>query len=329
VTSTSKRIQQQATRWVVKSQLAPLTSAEEAELQHWLSSDPRHKGAYIRANLVRATIERVAALVGAKTPSAAEPRRLFAQWARLRKPMAVAAGLAALALSSVVGLEIYNNIRGETYTSGIGERRQVALDDGSSILLNTATNAVVHWTPTLREVSLTRGEAVFEVAKDPNRPFVVRAGVTTVKAIGTAFVVRNDGGRVDVIVTEGVVEVMRTDGALTQRLTAGHRAQIARAQPTHLETLAASETRRELAWETGWLEFDGQPLGEAVEQINRHNRRHVVVTDAALARRPIIGSFRAIDARGFANIAAATFDAEVIEDGDTLRIVPKSAHTRN
>jgi transmembrane sensor len=322
VTPTSKRIQQEATHWAIRRQLGPLAPEDEAHLRDWLESDPRHKGAYIRANLVRVNIERISALAGGAVPDASEPRGFFQRLERLRRPLVFAGAAVVLTLLGFVGHYAYT-ARGDSYTSGIGELRQVALEDGSSMLLNTSTRARVQLSPEVRDVRLAEGEALFEVAKDPTRPFVVHAGDVTVRAIGTAFAVRTDDARIDVTVTDGVVELTRNDGSAAERVSAGHHVALRRAQPPQIEALNSRETERRLAWRSGRLEFDGQQLSEAVEEINRHNRRHIVVADARLAQHPIVGSFRAIDALAFANIAAAALGAEVAEDGDTIRIEPK------
>lgn len=324
MTQISKRIQQEATQWVAKASLGELTADEQAQLQTWLERDSKHRGAYIRAQAVRVTVDRVSALAGGvipARPTSTIANRLFFEDAAAKMRLAVAATVVlALAATFVVRLYPFD---AATYVSGVGELRQVALEDGSSMLLNTSTKAVVRVTDKAREVSLARGEALFEVAKDPVRPFSVRAGAVIIRAIGTAFSVRHVGNDVDVIVTEGVVEVDRNDGSPRQRLTADHKAVVAAASVVRVQELDRRETDRQLAWHTGRLEFDGQSLAEAVQQINQHSLRRVVVDDPDLARRPIVGGFRSIDARGFAQIAAEALDARVVEDGNTIRIEPK------
>lgn len=329
MTQTSKRIQHDAHYWAAKAQLGALTPEEQSDLHTWLARDPRHKGAYIRTQAIRAHVERITALAAGTTPAAAQPHRLltrFISWLGVGSEHRAGfyTALASIVLATGGALYFTTDLfRGDSYVSEVGEFRQVALDDGSSMLLSTATKVIVDLGAASREVKLARGEALFEVAKDPGRPFLVHAGDITVKAVGTAFSVRNDGNRVDVTVSEGAVELSRDGGSLPTRLSANHRATIEASSPARIRSIDRRETDRQLAWRTGRLEFDGQPLAEAVAEINRHNRRKVVVTDPQLARHPIVGSFRAIDGEAFANIAAATLNARVIDDGDTLRIEPK------
>ncbi|WP_431261482.1 FecR family protein [Roseateles chitinivorans] len=109
----------------------------------------------------------------------------------------------------------------ERYETGVGERRTVVLKDGSRISLNTASRIHVRWTPSRRIVELETGEALFEVAKDPRRPFVAVANGVEVRAIGTSFVVRSDAGEArrdeasggtSVTLIEGTVVVTQVSG---------------------------------------------------------------------------------------------------------------------
>ncbi len=308
----SRHIQEEATAWMVKVQCGALTSDDEARLQAWLAADMRHEGAYVRAHAARVNIERIAALAGGRAP-----RRYLSIW---RGPVAVAAGLGAVAVAVTMGWFAYAN--GDRYTSAVGELRKVALEDGSSIFLNTATEAVARFDGNERRIDLPHGEALFEVAKDPARPFVVRAGKVTVKAVGTAFTVRYDHDRVDILVTEGVVELARGEEP-ARRLVANQRAMAEADRPVEIQTLERQELERQLAWQSGRVEFDGQPLHEAVAQINRYNQRQIVIMDRALAERPVIGVFGSADIEAFAKIAAEALDAKVVEKSDVIRLEPK------
>lgn len=326
MTQTSKRTQHDAHYWATKAQLGSLTLEEERELQDWLERDPRHKGAYVRAQAIRTRVDSIAALAAGVTPAAAKPRRRlarFAFWLGLsgEHRAGLYAALASIALATIGALYFTTGLfGGDSYVSNVGEFRQVALNDGSNMLLNTATKVTVDLRAASREVKLTRGEALFEVAKDSNRPFRVHAGDITVRAVGTAFSVRNEGTRVDIVVSEGTIELSRDGGPPPTQLTANHRATIENGALTRVEAIDPRETDRQLAWRRGRVEFDGQALVEAIAEINRHNRRKVVVTDPQLARHPIVGSFRAIDSEAFATIAAAMLGARVVADENTLRI---------
>lgn len=236
--------------------------------------------------------------------------------------MRLAAGLAAVALiAGAVWLE--RSTDAQVYASEVGEVRRIDLSDGSKLTLNTNTQTKVRFREEERDIALVRGEALFNVAHDASRPFIVRAKDVQVRAIGTAFNVRVDDARVDVVVTEGVVEVTRSgSNSRIQRITANHRVVIAsRESRLDIEPIDVAVVKRQLAWREGMVAFAGEPLSVAVDEINRYSRQTLYVDDPVLAARPIVGIFRAGDAEGFASAAAATFGAEVVrsESGIHLR----------
>jgi transmembrane sensor len=204
------------------------------------------------------------------------------------------------------------------------------------MLLNTDTEVTVQLTKLQRDIRLIRGEALFEVAHDKARPFVVAANDTLVRAVGTAFAVRLESTQLDVTVTDGVVEVASpakmagsdpgTPPALhseTRRVAANERIVIARAGAREVQSIAPAEASRQLAWREGQVSFDGESLATAVAEINRHNRRQIVIDNPALAAMPVVGVFRATDLEGFSAAAAAALRARAIPDGDFIRLQPR------
>jgi transmembrane sensor len=193
---------------------------------------------------------------------------------------------------------------------------------------------IVELTPQRRDIRLVQGEALFEVAHDKSRPFVVQAHETGVRAVGTAFAVRLEGTQVDVTVTEGVVEVAQLkslsavvsrampaapEGGV-QRVIAHERAIIAPAGPPVVEPMAPAEAQRRLAWKDGMVSFEGEPLRMAVAEFNRHNRRQIVIDDPSLASVPVVGVFRTTDIEGFIAAAAVALNTRATVDGDLIRL---------
>jgi transmembrane sensor len=252
---------------------------------------------------------------------------------------------ASVAAITIVGVGLsWRVLRGgkDRYTSGIGEVRRIALADGSTMLLNTDTEVAVQLSMQQREIRLIRGEALFEVAHDKARPFIVRANDTAVRAVGTAFAVRVEPSQVDVTVTEGVVEVSdRTTAAGSgpvapavprppvQRVAANERIVIRRTRAPEIEPIAIAAVNRQLAWREGMVSFDGDSLQTAVAEINRHNRRQIVIDDPLLGAKPIVGVFRATDLEGFSATAAAVLKARAVPDGDVIRLEPTATPTLN
>jgi transmembrane sensor len=331
-------ISEQAARWAVRADAGSLSPDEQRELDAWLNADPRHRGAYVRARARWVDLDRLAAIHG---PASSETAKAETAPSFSRRQM-LAASVAAI---TVVGGGLsWIVLRGgrEHYTSGIGEVRRIALEDGSTLMLNTATEVAVQFSKRQRDIRLIRGEALFEVAHDQARPFIVYANDTAVRAVGTAFAVRLESSQVDVTVTEGVVEVTdRTTAsgsaqespvsarAQPQRVAANERVVITHARAAELETIAPAEAIRQLAWREGMVSFDGESLQTAVAEINRHNRRQIVIDDPALAAKPVVGIFRATDLDGFSAAAAEALKARAISDGDVIRLQPGAAQTLN
>jgi ferric-dicitrate binding protein FerR (iron transport regulator) len=146
---------------------------------------------------------------------------------------------------------------GEYYASAVGEVRRIPLEDGSTLVLNTDSRARVHFGRELREVRLLQGEALFEVAHDARRPFVVQSAAWQVRAVGTVFGVRLRGTEVDVTVSEGVVEFGKSGAAeeAPQRIAASEQTILAPMQPIRVRKLQEAALERRIPacrWPTRW-----------------------------------------------------------------------------
>jgi transmembrane sensor len=313
----SNRIDQEAAHWAVRLALRGLTPEERSELDRWVEADPHHRGALLRARATWTDLDRLSALSGSGTERRTEPPA--AGIARGRRWF-LAAGISSLALTGTAGWWAWR-LRGEVYVSGVGEVRRVTLPDGSSMLLNTASRAAVHFSERARDVTLLEGEGLFEVTKDPARAFIVRAGAVSVRAVGTAFAVRALNQRVDVTVAEGVVEVADS-GVLSepQTVSANEAASITGFEGLKVERITHAQVERHLAWRDGMLSFDGERLSEAVEEINRHNHLKILIDDPALAARPVVGIFRSSDTEGFAQTVAAALGAQSIAGDGAIHL---------
>jgi transmembrane sensor len=331
-------ISEQAARWAVRVAAGPLSANQQRALDAWLNADRRHHGAYIRARAQWADLDRLAALHGPVSSMATtdEGRPRFSRRELL------AAGVAGIAV--VGGGWSWMALRaGEVrYASGIGEVRRIALEDGSTLMLNTASEVTVRFSEHVRNLRLVRGEALFEVAHDKERPFLVLVNDIVVRAVGTAFAVRLEAAQVDVTVTEGVVEVAEPTAVSglvqtglagsrsgAKRVTANERATIIRSQAPQVRSIAPAESDRRLAWREGMVSFDGESLQMAVAEINRHNRRQILVDDPVLGAKPVVGVFRATDPEGFSVTAALALKASAISEGDVIRLRPGIVQTMN
>jgi len=347
-------INELAARWAVRADAGPLSPDDQRALDAWLDADPRHRGAYVRARARWDDLDRLAALHGSASPDAkpgvAEKpvvektvaEKAEATSSGLSRRQLIAASVAAITVGAGGLSWVVLHYGRERYTSGVGEVRRIALEDGSTMLLNTATAVTVQFNKRQRDIRLIRGEALFEVAHDRTRPFLVHANDIAVRAVGTAFAVRLEAAQVDVTVTEGVVEVADSATAPAsgssvppasrpeaKRVAANERVVIAGSRTPEIRPISPAETDRQLAWREGMVSFDGESLATAVAEINRHNRRQIVVDDPALAAKPIVGIFRATDLDGFSAAAAAALKARAIPDGDVIRLKLAAAQTLN
>jgi transmembrane sensor len=221
----------------------------------------------------------------------------------------------------------------ERHSTGVGGFERVLLADGSAVELNTETAIDVHFEKRARHVSLLRGEASFHVARDHSRPFIVVAGDVAVRAVGTQFDVRRRDEAVEVLVTEGKVAVGRPStlgGAIHTIIdlpvvAAGQSAVVSHGG-VHVRELRAPDAARELAWQSGMLIFDGEPLRDVIAEFNRYSAdRHLIVTDPALSALRIGGYFKATNIDEFVATLERSFGVKVEAAGDEIRLEPAGA----
>jgi transmembrane sensor len=216
--------------------------------------------------------------------------------------------LAASLLIAVAGADFWIFHAGEGYTTPIGGIASIPLRDGSNVTLNTESKFSLVVTDEERRIRLDQGEAYFDVAKDPNRPFVVIAGDKRVVAVGTRFSVLRNGDEIRVVVAEGKVRVESADAPLDFESSKGGpllvAGTIARASSTAVVVEARSLQRAEemLSWRAGYLIFEETALAQAVAEFNRYNTRKVYIDDPAVAALRISGKFRATNAEAFIRV---------------------------
>ena len=313
-----------AAEWAVRLNERSLSVDEQTELDRWLDADSRHRGALLRARAAWADLDRLAALGGRSESTTANDRQRATAPPVLRNRRRFIATAASTVFLGVAGAWwVWRS--DQTYVSQLGEVRRVTLSDGSRMVLNTATEVTVRFDKARREVELAAGEGLFQIAKDPGRPFIVRAGSVSVRAVGTVFTVRALDERVDVIVTEGIVDLVDESlpgGRLLRRVAANQHASVMETRQVEVQSIRADEAERRLAWRDGMVEFDGETLETAVAEINRHNRRHIVVDDSGLASRPVVGLFRANDPDNFAATVAAALGAQSVNQDDIIHLRP-------
>jgi transmembrane sensor len=198
---------------------------------------------------------------------------------------------------AILGAWFAMGLRGDVIESKQAERRQVMLEDGTVVQLEPETRLRVRYEAELRRVELEHGRALFRVAKNPQRPFVVSADETSVRAVGTAFGVESGSRGVVVTVAEGKVAVADSPQARSSGaeifLTAGQ--QVIVKDSGTAAPVRAVDTTRALAWAQGQLVFENDTLADVVQEFNRYNRVQLSITDGELAARKVSGVFEATD----------------------------------
>jgi transmembrane sensor len=325
-----------AAEWFVRMQSAEVSIEETLACQRWLSESPDHAQAFARIEEVSRVLRSV------PPPPAVAPRRLdgdrydgsipLKDWKQPRAvwpwvTLALAAVCAGIVFSAVFWKAPIPN----TFSTAVGENRFVTLSDGSTISLGGNTRIAVVISEKARTVDLTRGEALFKVAKDAVRPFKVRAGDATVVAIGTAFDVQRDSDRAIVSVTEGRVLVEPAVDFLpvsllqefkpnlrTVRLDAGQQTTAGStgiAEPSQVEDPAAAT-----AWQSGRLAFHLQPLRYVLEDVNRYASKPIVLEGAGLGELVITGTVERENIKGWIGSLERVFDLEAVEEDDRIVI---------
>lgn len=230
----------------------------------------------------------------------------------------LAAGVAASSLL-VVGLSVWLSLSGQIIETERGERREVALADGSVLQVDPQTRMRVKLREKTRRIELEQGRALFRVAKDPQRPFIVQANDTVARAVGTSFAVEHKSQDVVVTVAEGKVAVSvlpanaRQAGPdLFAMLIANEQLTVDRSGSS--ASVRKVDSNRELAWTRGRLVFDDTPLAQVLSDFNRYNRVQLRIEDAALAARPVSGTFDASDPESFIAFIQTVAQVDVVRD---------------
>ena len=328
----------EAARWWVRLGTRPpheISQEDREEFTRWLRESPLHVAEMLHVAHVHDALEHfklweeipvtlgedddrtvVSIREGSDNPSLRSALRDPAQ-RRVRSGrtlFAIAASAAALAVTTFILLP---RLYGHVIATDLAERREVMLEDGSTVRLEPETALRVRIEAHERHVTLSRGRALFRVAKDPSRPFLVAANDTVVRAVGTAFGVEHKKQSIVVTVSEGKVAVLGNDAAQREMkatnesrpdapsasaramaqipifLTAGQQVTVQDSGAT--AGVHVVDTARALAWTEGRLVFDSAPLSEVVDEFNRYNHLQLRVEGPELARRPVSGTFEASD----------------------------------
>lgn len=341
-------IEAEAREWLIRLDGdTPLSDEETAALWEWAGRSPAHRQELKR---ISRFWDNANILTELAIPLHGNPVRGgftgavtgFFTGHRVAATAAVFLLTIGIALSSWLTLPEQDMTSNGIYGTAIGQLRTVALPDGSAIQINTDSQVQVDYGATVRKIRLLRGESLFEVTPDPDKPFEVYAGVNMVRAVGTAFSVRLTGNVVKVTVAEGKVEVVTVNNEsigsgndddpdnrpVPERLGFLEHGQSATFSNTISEfhTLAQREVDQQLAWRNGFLSFSGEPLKEVVREINRYTPKTLEIADPALENIQVGGRFRADDLEAMLEVLETSFGIRISRIGDQ-RILLRAADT--
>lgn len=310
-----KTIDAEAADWLLRLEEDDLSPAEKAAFQTWRGASVRHREAFDRLSAVWGDFAEAGVLAdhAMSDESAALLERdagsarlgVFARRSVLTGIAASVAGLAGVGIAPQLAERGVPPRRG-SFSTQIGEQRQIKLPDGSTINLNTNSSIAYVFSEYIRHLQLSRGEAYFDVASDKARPFVVETAKGKITAVGTAFTVRINKSKIDVLVSEGRVAIHAGQEARANVTTHGENVQpiqsgmeVAAGQEAVFEDnvervneVGADVLARKLSWRQGVLAFSAEPLSMVIEDISRYTDINIAVEDETLRDLPVSGYFK-------------------------------------
>jgi transmembrane sensor len=326
-----------AADWLVRLQSTAVSIEDTLAWQAWLRADPANARAFARLEEISQVLRDVPA------PSAVSARQFardrydasvpIKDWKQPHAPRTWAALAVAASFAIFLSVAFWRTAPpGNSFATLIGETRNVALADGSTITLGGDTRIEVMLSDQERNIELTKGEALFVVAKDAARPFKVHAGDATVVAVGTAFNVERDSDRSVVSVTEGRVVVEPATHFLpafvlqefkpklrSVRLNMGQQTTAGSAgieEPTKMVDAATS-------WQIGHLAFHLQPLRYVLEDVNRYARKPIVLENEHMGELMITGTVERGNITGWVKSLERAFELQATEDADQITLSPR------
>lgn len=302
----------EATDWIIR--LSGTTTSDEDVIgwQRWLARSDTNKRAYARVEEVwrlsghmeelpwpterevfedtyagDRPVEQWRDEAASSVPTLLQHKPL---WRQARIQWLAAAAAAVAVLSAAWQLERIEKPAAPgqlaVFETAAAENRSVTLADGSQVSLGGQSLISVSYTGTQRNVVLQRGEAFFDVAKNPQRPFIVHAGAKSIRAVGTAFNVAKHQDQVTVTVTEGRVVVATPATVLSSKEPTGDVKALDAGQEVRYDASTVELPVRQvnavaaIAWRQGTLKYMAEPLSSVVQDVNRYSAESTITIDA-------------------------------------------------
>lgn len=314
----------QAAHWLTALQAGELSPQQNSEFIDWLRDSPLHVSEMLQACRLHRDLtafdrwNNIIAFEGRaqnQVLTLLPPDRVAAKLAAPRRRRHVLSIAACLAVTVLAAPYLFHRLGESDWKTDAGERREVTLSDDSVMDLAPSSEVRVRFQGNSRTIWLKRGEALFHVAKDPNRPFVVQVGNTRVRAVGTVFNVAEYDQGIAVTVVEGRVAVSAaglanaSDAAHLTPLGADEQMVISAVD--HSSKVLKVRGDVEVAWAAGQLVFENEQVAEIVRRFNRYNKIQLRLADERLGERRMSGMFRVTDPESFVAVLQAAGDVAV------------------
>jgi transmembrane sensor len=318
----------EAAAWRIRLMEAGVDSNDEFEM--WLIADPANQLAWRRVGAAWGLFGELAAapeLLEARRGALGRARDAGRRRWQPRRLLGLAAAIAAIAILSTM-LFSWQGAQPDVYRTTLGERRTITLVDGSRLSLDAATEVRVKYSRHTRDLWLVAGQARFDVAHEPERPFSVTAGSERIVATGTAFAVDMVGPRILVALIEGHVVVI-SDDSPDQKSGQADSSANARARRIELhagEQLVTSPLEpprvhnvnvlHATAWQNGQLVVEDEPLSSVLDRLSRYTHRSLRVKDERVASLRVSGVFNVDDLDGIAGTLSQYLHVRVERSDD-------------
>ncbi|MDD1619972.1 MAG: FecR family protein [Methylococcaceae bacterium] len=320
--ATSASVSDQASAWFARLQADDVCDEERRRFQIWYQAHPLHAEAYEKTRKLWSLLQMPAERVHQRLQTENSCLEAGDQEIRRRSADRVVnspvagrrnmhwASLGCLGLLLMfAGWHLPGQLQNwrSDYHTAAGQQLSVDLEDGSRLTLNTDTALAVHYGDSLRKIELLRGEAYFEVAPNKSRPFVVDGGQATARAVGTAYGVRKQGDELQVVVSEGTVEVAADDLKASV-----HAAEQVDYREGRLQAVAKLDNLDALAWRRQQTVFHRQTLTNVLQEINRYRKGRIVAVNPKLAERVVNGVFNNGDPEAVVAALTTTLQAKAL-----------------
>jgi transmembrane sensor len=322
-------IQEQASLWVSRMDRG-LSKDEEKQFQEWMKQSDFHRNSIFSLAALwddLSVLNELSALFPLENTSTRK-NNYSIKYALAASVVFVMLFASSFYFSGTPFSAIDNDqqfVELKTLKTDVGQQTRFTLTDGSRIKLNTNTLVQVSYSKKQRLLTLVRGEARFDVAKDKSRPFIVTAGEKSFTALGTIFNVQKDTDKeMELVVTEGRVLVTKSNELLdniSKTLTtlpeeklpgllvvSGEKSIITESIKPAAEKTSFEQIQRELAWQQGMLVFNGKPLDQALIEVSRYTTAEFEISSPELAKIKVAGYFKANDIDGLLKSLNSNFN---------------------